>query len=148
MRHFFWGTGVASLVLAMLMWAKAPAIAAEHGHVEFAHAAGVGSIHFAPREVPVHAGPVAPVRPGHVEVAAPPKGAYRNPYRDDYFKRFPAGYHPFVLNGAQYYGYYSLPIGYTQSVLNGITYFLFGGLYYQPYIYGGQTVYVVVPPPV
>ena len=53
------------------------------------------------------------------------------------------GYRPFVLGGAQYYGYDSLPVGYQQVVLNGITYYLFDGVYYQPYIYGGQTVYLV-----
>ncbi|MCY2994291.1 MAG: hypothetical protein NTY19_41425 [Planctomycetota bacterium] len=43
-----------------------------------------------------------------------------------------------MLGGAQYYGYGSLPLGYQQVVLNGITYFLFDGVYYQPYIYGGK----------
>ncbi len=158
----------------MLTWAVRLGIAAEHGHIEFGHAAGVGSIHFARREAPVHAAPVvraeehavraeehavraeehavrgvehAVRRVEHVgaEVA---HAAFRNPYRDEYFRRFPPGYHPFVLNGAQYYGYYSLPVGYRQVLLNGITYFLFGGVYYKPYMYGGQTIYLVVPAPV
>ncbi|MGO9111297.1 MAG: hypothetical protein ACLP9L_18885 [Thermoguttaceae bacterium] len=148
MRRIFFATG--TLVLAMSMWATAPAIAAEHGHVEFGHSAGVGSIHFGPHEAPVHAGPAAPAGPARSEHIAGPasKGTYRNPYSDDYFKHFPPGYHPFVLNGAQYYGYYSLPLGFRQLVLKGITYFLFGGVYYQAYIYGGQTVYLAVPPPV
>jgi hypothetical protein len=30
-------------------------------------------------------------------------------------------------------------------VIGGITYFLFDGVYYQSYLYGGQTVYLVVP---
>ena len=29
-----------------------------------------------------------------------------------------------------------------------MTYFLFDGVYYQPYIYQGQTVYMVIPPPI
>jgi hypothetical protein len=72
-------------------------------------------------------------------------GGYRNPYRDDYFRRFRPGYLPFILDGAQYYGYYDLPIGYQVVVLNGITYYLFDGVYYQAYIIGGQTVYLAVP---
>jgi hypothetical protein len=72
---------------------------------------------------------------------------YRNPYRDDYFRRFPPAYHPFVLNGAQYYGYYSPPVGCQQVVVNGIVYYLFNGVYYQAYMYGGQTIYLVVPAP-
>jgi hypothetical protein len=121
-------------------------MAAEHGHVE-GHAAGVGSVHFAPHEAPVHVGPVVPAGP--VRIGGPvAKGAYRNPYRDDYFRRFPPGYRPFVFNGAQYYGYYSLPLGYQLVVLDGITYYVLNGVYFQAYIYGGQTVYVVVPAPV
>ena len=49
---------------------------------------------------------------------------------------------------AQYYGYYSPPVGCQQVVLNGIVYYLFNGVYYQPYMYGGQTIYLVVPAPV
>ena len=52
-----------------------------------------------------------------------------------------------MFDDAQYYGYDSLPLGYQQVVLNGIIYYLFDGVYYQPYIYGGQTVYLVVPTP-
>ena len=73
------------------------------------------------------------------------RGGYRNPYRDEYFRHFRPGYRPFVLGDAQYYGYDTLPPGYQQVVLKGIVYYLFDGVYYQPYIYGGQTVYLVVP---
>jgi hypothetical protein len=145
MRRIFFATGTSLLV--MLLGTMATAVAAEHRHVEVGHAAGVGSVHFAPHEAPPHAGPVAPAGPVHI--AGPvARVAYRNPYRDDYFRRFPLGYHPFVLNGAQYYGYYGLPLGYQLVVLNGITYYLFNGVYYQAYIYGGETVYLVVPAPV
>ena len=75
------------------------------------------------------------------------RGGYRNPYGNEYFRHFPPGYLPFVFNDAQYYGYYSLPLGYQLVVLNGITYYVLNGVYYQPYIYGGQTVYLVVPSP-
>ena len=52
-----------------------------------------------------------------------------------------------MIDDAQYYGYDNLPLGYQQVVVDGITYYLFDGVYYQPYIYGGQTVYMVVPNP-
>ena len=38
-----------------------------------------------------------------------------------------------------------LPPGYQTVVTDGITYYLYDGVYYQPYLYGGQTVYMVVP---
>jgi hypothetical protein len=160
MKNYIYGAGASVLILATLAWTVPLGIAAEHGHVEYGHAAGVGSVHFAPREVPFHAAPVVraeehavaaeahAVRAGEHIAAEAAHAVYRNPYRDDYFRRFPPGYHPFVLNGAQYYGYYSPPVGYQQVVLNGITYFLFGGVYYRPYMYGGQTIYLVVPAPV
>ena len=152
MKNILLGTGIFVLVLAMLTWAAPPGRAAEHGHVEFGHGAGVGSVHFAPHPAPVHAAPVVRAAE-HVAGAVEHVGAevahavYRNPYRADYFRRFPPGYRPFVINGAQYYGYYGLPVGYQLVVLNGITYYVVNGVYYQPYIYGGQTVYLVVPAP-
>ena len=50
-----------------------------------------------------------------------------------------------MLGDAQYYGYDSLPVGYQAVVVGGITYYLYDGVYYEPYIYEGQTVYLVVP---
>ena len=76
-----------------------------------------------------------------------PRGGYRNPYGADYFRRFRPGYRTFVFGDALYYYYDSLPIGFQVVVLDGITYYLFNGVYYQAYIYGGQTVYLVVPAP-
>jgi len=136
--------------------------------------ARVGSVHYATRPAPARVAPVraAPVRVAPVRVApvrvAPARvtapgartgsvrsehyagagsvGGYHNRYRDDYFRRFRPGYLPFVLSdGYEYYGYYDLPLGYQQVVEDGITYYLFDGIYYQAYIIGGQTVYVVVP---
>jgi hypothetical protein len=158
MRRIFFGTGILVLGLAMLAWATAPALAAHGGGGGGGHAAaggghaaaGVGSVHYGGGAAPAHVAPAAAagaVRAEHYAGAAA-KGAYRNPYRDDYFRRFPPGYYPFVFGDAQYYGYYSLPLGYQVVVLNGITYYLFNGVYYQAYIYGGQTVYLVVPGPV
>jgi len=82
-----------------------------------------------------------------VVAGLPSRGGYRNPYRDDYFRRFPSGYRYFVLDDAQYYGYDALPIGYQLVVINGITYYLFNGVYYQAYLDDGQTVYLVAPNP-
>ena len=173
MRRIFFGTGILALGLVALIWATAPAIA-QHGggghggggggrgggggggghaaggggYAGGSHAAArMGSVHYAARAAPAHVGPsvrAAAVRSEHYAGSAS-RGVYRNPYRDEYFRHFRPGYRPFVLAGAQYYGYDTLPLGYQQVVLNGTVYYLFDGVYYQPYIYGGQTVYLVVP---
>jgi hypothetical protein len=136
-----------------LMWATAPSSAQHGGHGGGGHApAHVGSVHYGARPAPVHVAPirVAPavrggaVRAEHYEGLAH-RGAYRNPYRDEYFRHFRPGYRPFVLGDAQYYGYDSLPVGCQPVVLDNVTYYLCDGVYYQPYIYDGQTVYLVVP---
>jgi hypothetical protein len=150
MRRIFFGTNTMVLSLATLMSAMAPVVA-QHvggGHGGGGHnAASIGSVHYGARAAPAQVGPA--VRAGAVRsehyAGTASSGAYRNPYRDEYFRHFPPGYRPFVLNGAQYYGYDNLPLGYQLVVLNGITYYLFDGVYYQAYIYGGQTVYLVAP---
>lgn len=147
MRRIDLGTGTLVLCLGALMWATAPLSAQHGGHAGGGHAAAhVGSVHYGARPAVRYAPVVQPgaVRYGHY--ASPVYwGAYRNPYRADYFSHFRPGYRPFVLGGAQYYGYYGLPPGYQPVVLNGITYYLYDNVYYQPYIYGGQAVYLVVP---
>jgi hypothetical protein len=160
MRRVFFGTGILVFGLATLMWATA-ASSAPHGggghvggggggHVGGGNAAAhIGSVHYGDRTTPAQFGPAAragAVRSEHYAGLAS-RGGYRNPYRDDYFRHFPPGYLPFVIDDAQYYGYNNLPLGYQQVVVNGIIYYLFDGVYYQPYIYGGQTVYLVVPNP-
>lgn len=164
MKSIFIGTGSSVLSMAIIVCAATPVLAqrgreeqvraqqVRDEHVRDVHvAAGVGSVRFGGERAPVRVVPGGvpggAVRAEHYAVAAP-RGAYSNPYRDDYFRRLPPGYRPIMLNGAQYYGYNSLPRGYTQVTLNGILHFLFGGVYYRPYIYGGQTLYVAVPPPV
>lgn len=72
-------------------------------------------------------------------------GGYRNPYRDDYFRLFPPGWRTMLLNDALYYMYDTLPVGCPSVIINGITYYSCGGIYYQPYLYNGQTVYMVAP---
>jgi hypothetical protein len=173
-RRIFFGTSILVLSVATLMWTAAPSGAgkgrgggqASSGHAAPAH---VGSVHYASRPAPAPVAParvaparVAPVRvaPAHVTAPAARTGSvrsehyagsgsgsgYHNRYRDDYFRRFRPGYLPFVLSdGYEYYGYYDLPLGYQQVVEDGITYYLFDGIYYQAYIIGGRTVYVVVP---
>ena len=64
------------------------------------------------------------------------------------FQAIPSRVSPLRAQRAQYYGYYTLPVGYQQVVLNGITYYLFNGVYYQAYMYGGQTMYLVFRAPV
>jgi hypothetical protein len=148
MRHIFVGTGTLVLALATLMWATAPSSAQHGGHAGGGHApARTRSVHYGARVAPGRVGPAVwagAVRSEHY-AGSVSRGAYRNPYRDEYFRHFRPGYRPFVFGGAQYYGYDGLPLGYQPVVLNRITYYLYDGVYYQPYIYGGQTVYLVVP---
>jgi hypothetical protein len=156
MRSIFFGTGTLVLSLGTLMWVIAPISAQRGGHSGGGHASGghaaaalVGSVHYAPQAAPARVEPA--VRAGAVRsehyAGSPSRGGYRNPYSDEYFRHFRPGYIPFVLGDAQYYGYDDLPLGYQQVVVDGITYYLLDGVYYQAYLYGGQTVYVVVPPP-
>jgi hypothetical protein len=108
----------------------------EARHVEAARAiARTGSIHFGAR-----AGR-DPLGPRDV-----PLGVHRNLYRGEYARHFRPGYRSLLLGGSEYYYYNDLPLSGCQTVLaNGITYDLCDGVYYQPYIYGGQTVYLVAP---
>jgi len=157
MRRIVMWSGTLVLGLATLMWAAAPASAqrggergraavhearVEHGvppHGNFHPVARGGSIHFAERAGRDPVGP--PFGPDRRV-----DNRYRNPYRDDYFRRFRPGYRPLVLGGAQYYMYPNLPSNCQTVLANGITYDVCDGVYYQPYMYQGQTVYLVVPP--
>lgn len=161
-------TGTLVLVLATLMWATAPVSAYrggggggggggrgggggggraggfDGGGRSVAH---VGSVHYGARAARDPAGPA--VRPGTDRsgnfAGAASRGAYRNPYGDVYFRHFRPGYRSFLIGDAYYYYYNDLPAGCQTVLANGITYDLCDGVYYQPYIYGGQTVYMVVP---
>jgi hypothetical protein len=158
MRRIFVGLGTLVLGLATLMWATVPISAQRGGRGGGGHGGGgqaggghtaarIGSIHYGARVAPARVGPA--VRAGAVRsehyLGSASSGAYRNPYRDEYFRHFRPGYRPYLLDDAQYYGYDSLPLGYQVVMLNGITYYLFDGVYYQAYMYGGRTVYLVVP---
>jgi len=158
MRRIFFGTGALALGLAALMWATTPigAKPGSHGgggHGGGGHAGGghaavhTGSVHYGGRVAPAHVGPAVhtgAVRAEHY-AGSGHGGGYRNPYRDEYFRRFRPGYLSFLIGDAQYYYYDALPPDCQTVVSNGITYSLCDGVYYQPYLYGGQTVYVVVP---
>ena len=157
MRRIYSWTGTAVLSLAALMWATAPINAAQRGdgHGGDGRAGGghavarTGSVRYGTRAAPARVGVdvrVGAVRSEHY-AGSVIRGTYRNPYRDDYFRRFRPGYRPIVLGDAQYYIYDSLPPACPAIVVNGIVHYLCDGVYYQPYIYGGLTVYMVVPPP-
>ncbi len=146
------------LLLGIAAWLglSAPFARAQiHLHVDVGRRPGA-SIHFGsvapPR--PAVVVPPASVRYEHyhprppVVVAPAPRVVYRNPYANPYFRRFRPGYLPIVVGTTQYYYYPVLPPAYQTVVVNGVTYYLADGVYYQPYIYQGQTVFMVVPPPV
>jgi len=165
MRRIFFATSTLVLGLATLLWTTAPISGGKGGHGGGGNAGGghaaapahVGSVHYAARPAPIRVAPVsaAPVRvapavrTGTVRsehyAGSASSGAYRNPYRDEYFRHFRPGYRPYFLGGAQYYGYDDLPPGFQTVVIDGITYYLYDGVYYQAYLYDGQTVYLVTP---
>ena len=77
-----------------------------------------------------------------------PSGCLPQSVRGSIFPRFRPGYRPIVVGTTQYYVYPALPPVYQTVVVNGVTYYLADGVYYQPYLYQGQTVYMVAPPPI
>ncbi len=158
MRRIIFSTGTAVLGLASLMWATTSISAPPHVHAGGGQApARTGSVHYASRPAPARVAPVrvaparvAPaVRTGAVRsehyAGSPSRGGYRNPYRDEYFRHFRPGYRSFLIGDASYYYYDDLPPDFQTVVIDGLTYYLFDGVYYQVYLYGGETIYVVVP---
>ena len=155
MRRILFGTGSLVLGLAALTWTTAPVSGGKGGRGGGGHASGggqsaahVGSVHYGGSPAPAHVAPVH-IAPGAVRsehyAGSPSRGGYRNPYGDEYFRRFRPGYRSFLIGDASYYYYDNLPPNYQTVVIDGITYYLFDGVYYQAYLYGGQTVYMVVP---
>jgi hypothetical protein len=115
MRRFIFLTGAVVLGLATLMWAAAPARAPRPSHApaRVAPPARAGSVHYgarpaAPARVVGPAVWAGAVRSEHYAHAAS-RGAYRNPYRDEYFRRFRPGYSSFLIGDASYYYYDDLP---------------------------------------
>lgn len=166
MRRMLLRASALSIGLAAL-WITALPLGAGRGGGGFRggsfHASGggggtarVGSVHYGGREDPapfapaVHPGMVRNEHYGSFDDRAEwggriGWGRYRSPYRDEYFRLFPPGYRTILLGDALYYIYDSLPLGCPPVLINGITYYSCGGVYYQPYLYGGQTVYMVAP---
>jgi hypothetical protein len=150
---------LAAVALAGLLGSTALAVAKVERRVVVRHPGG--SVHFGHRVV------VSPVvRPGTIrreywerrDVVRVPVGrpflegrpfheVFRLPYTWEYVRRFPVGYRLIVVGPYQYYAYPALPPGYQVVVVNGITYYVVGRVYFQPYIYEGQTMYLAVPPP-
>jgi hypothetical protein len=148
-----------SAALAWMLGGTAAARGQLHVNLDLGHHPGA-SIRFGGHEPP-RVRPVVPpaaVRYEHyherewhgrpIPVVPPPVLAYRHPYRDEYVRRFRPGYRTIVVGSTQYYAYTALPPGCQTVAVNGVTYFLADGVYYQPQIYEGQTVYMVVPPPI
>jgi len=155
MRRNFLAMGALVFGLAALMWATASTSAEPKGHDgghrdSHSAPAHVGSVHYGGRPAPGRVDPphFAPVTHGTVRSEHYERwGGYHNPYRDDYIRHFRSGYRFFILGDAEYYGYYDLAPDCEPVVIGDITYYLCDGVYYLPYIYGGQTVYLVVPAP-
>ena len=175
MRRIFFGTGTLVLGLATLMWTAAPSSAGEGrggGHASGGHAAPahVGSVHYATRPAPARVAPVrvapvrvAPVRVAPARVTAP--GARTGSVRSEHYAGSRIGWRlPQSLPGRLFQalpswatspscsrtatsitGITTCRSATNRSCEDGITYYLFDGIYYQAYIIGGQTVYVVVP---
>jgi hypothetical protein len=66
------------------------------------------------------------------------------PYTAACLSRIPPGYGTLMIGGVAYYCTPALPPGCQPAVVGGVNYFVNGGVFYQPYFYQGQTVYVVV----
>jgi hypothetical protein len=141
--------------VAWVLWGAAAGHAQVSVRVEVGRHHPGGSIRYAAPPPPVvPAVPPGAVRYEHYHyrdrpVWAPPGwGRYRNPYTETYWRRFRPGYRTIVVGPTQYYAYPALPVGYRTAVVNGVTYYQHNSVYYQPYMYGGQTLYMVVPPPI
>ena len=100
MRRIIFWTGTLVLGLAALIWATASLHAQRGGDrgrggpVRGGHPiARIGSIHYGARAGRDPVGPA--VRP--VEALG---GAHRNPYHEEYSRRFRPGYRPIMLGGA------------------------------------------------
>src|SRR5439155_27057353 len=57
------------------------------------------------------------------------------------------GYHTFAYGSYSYYWWPTLPVGATAVAYGDSTGYTADGVYYIPYLYNGQAIYVAVPPP-
>ena len=103
--------------------------------------------------------PVAPVAIGSIHYQAGPNvyvSQYRRiepvvpafplAYTATYVNSFLPGYQSMVWNNAMYYYYPMLPPGAQLTVVGGESIYVAGGIFYRPVFYGGQTVFMVMPP--
>jgi len=110
--------------------------------------AGRGSVHFAPAHVDVHRGPVGSVHFAPREVPHWGHLELHPRYAPEYFRRFRPGYLPLPIGADTYYYYPQLPADCVTTVsVAGQYYYFCDGIYYMPYLYGGNTIFVAVPPP-
>jgi hypothetical protein len=113
------------------------------GRAEEFNPAQTGSIRYG-RNSSGFAGGSAQRPTGRLEVG----GATANWNRFDanYIRRFPAGYRTFWYGSYPYYWYPTLPSGATPVTYGATTGYVYDGVYFVPYFYEGQVVYVAVPP--
>jgi hypothetical protein len=74
-------------------------------------------------------------------------GANWNRFNAGYAARYPAGYNTFAYGGRYYYWYPSLPVGAVAVPYGPVVGYAANGVYYMPYFFNGQVVYIAVPPP-
>lgn len=141
-----WTTTAAAVAGALCLPGWAPA--EEHGHREIEHR---GSIRYAVpephREIHVEHG-VGSIRYEHHELERRGPLLIAPHYSHDYFAHFRPGFRSVLIGPSSYYYYPALPPGCQTVVVNGQSYYLCGGIYYMPYLYEGNTIFVVVPPPI
>ena len=103
--------------------------------------------------------PFPPVyRPPAIGVVAPPISPYwpvppvvtlrPTIYPGAYVNLFRPGYQTILAGNVAYYYYPALPPGATFVQVGGAQYYQAGGIWYQPYPFGGQNVFLIVPPPI
>jgi hypothetical protein len=114
-----------------------------------------GSVRYGPRYGPAYRGAAY----GSVRYGGVYRGAAIRPlpagrpywagtvYNRRYAGWFHPGYRSITIGSGNYFYYPRLPVGYRTVVAGPTTYYVSNNVYYRPYIYGGQTVYLVVPPP-
>jgi hypothetical protein len=66
------------------------------------------------------------------------------PYSAAFLARIPPGFPTLMLGTSPYYYTLALPPGSQPALVGNVNFFVSGGIFFQPYFYGGQTVYVIV----
>jgi hypothetical protein len=68
-------------------------------------------------------------------------------YAPTYLSLLTPGYQTIMAYNTAFYYYPALPFGATFVQVRGAPYYFAGGIWYQPYLTGAQTIYLVAPPP-